>query len=256
MQKYTAKGLSDIAGVSVRTLHYYDKIGLLKPAIRTEARYRLYGENELLKLQQILFFKELDFPLKEILDILIDPEFDLIKALESHAQALVLKQKRISEMLNTIEKTMLNLKGKKMITDDELYDGFTKEETNKNRKETIEKYGVEALEKSEAYLKKLTKEQLEALKNEQKEIFKALFEISNQEPESKTVQLEVARHYKNTRKFWGTDGSSNSQWRDYKGLGELYITDERFTKIDGKVQPDFAIFLSKAMTYFANSQLK
>ncbi|MDO5968200.1 MerR family transcriptional regulator [Flavivirga aquimarina] len=256
MQKYTVQELSNIAGVSVRTLHYYDKIGLLKPAVRTEAKYRLYGKNELLRLQQILFFKELDFPLKEILNILSDSEFDLIEALESHGQELVLKQKRISEMLITIEKTMLDLKEKKMITDNELYDGFSKEEANKNRKEIIEKYGAKALEKSEAYLKKLTKEQFEALKNEQREIFKVLFEISNQEPESKVVQLEISRHYKNIRKFWGTDGSSNSQWRNYTGLGELYIADERFTKIDGKVQPDFAIFLSKAMTYFANTQLK
>ncbi|WP_020531924.1 MerR family transcriptional regulator [Flexithrix dorotheae] len=256
MQKYTAKGLSNLAGVSVRTLHYYDKIGLLKPAIRTEAKYRLYGGNELLRLQQILFFKELDFPLKEILKIINDPEFDLIKALESHEQALILKQKKISKMLDTIEKTMLNLKEKKMITDDELYNGFTKKEVSKNRKETIEKYGAEALEKSEAYLKKLTKEQFEALKNEQKEIFKTLFKISNQAPDSKEVQLEVARHYNNIRKFWGTVGTKNTQWKDYKGLGELYIADERFTIIDGKAQPDFAIFLSKAMTYFANSQLK
>ncbi|WP_025743843.1 MerR family transcriptional regulator [Aquimarina pacifica] len=256
MQKYSAKWLSNIAGVSIRTLHYYDKIGLLKPAIRTETKYRLYGENELLKLQQILFFKELDFSLKEILDILNDPEFDLIEALESHKYALVLKQKRISEMLNTIEKTIVNLKGKKMITDNELYDGFTKEEASKNRKEVIQKYGAEALKRSETYLKKLTKEQFEALKSEQKEIFKTLFEISNQDPESKSVQLEIARHYKNIRKFWGTDGSSDSQKKDYKGLGELYISDERFTKVEGEVQPDFAIFLSKAMTYFANSQLK
>ncbi|MEP1093742.1 MAG: MerR family transcriptional regulator [Cyclobacteriaceae bacterium] len=256
MQKYTAKGLSKIAGVSVRTLHHYDKIGLLKPAIRTEAGYRLYGENELLKLQQILFFKELDFPLKEILKILNDPQFDLMKALDSHAEGLVLKQRRISEMLNTIEKTMLNLKGIKMITDNELYNGFTKEEASKTRTETIEKYGAEALEKSETYLKKLSKEHLEALKSEQKEIFKSLFEISNHKPDDKVVQLQVARHYKNIRRFWGTDGSSNSQWRDYQGLGELYIADERFTKIDGKAQPDFALFLSKSMTYFANTQLK
>mgnify|MGYP000865807544 FL=1 len=110
MKKYSAKGLSKLAGVSVRTLHHYDEIGLLKPAIRTEAKYRLYGENELLKLQQILFFKELDFSLKEIIDILDDPDFDLTVALESHKQALISKQERISVMLNTIEKTVLNLK--------------------------------------------------------------------------------------------------------------------------------------------------
>ncbi len=256
MKKYSAKGLSKLAGVSVRTLHHYDEIGLLKPAIRTEARYRLYGENELLKLQQILFYKELDFSLKEITDILDDPDFDLIKAFESHKQDLISRQNRISLMLNTIDKTVLNLKGKKMITNEELYEGFSREKVKKIRSEAIEKYGEQKVEKSESYLKKLSKEQLEQLKNEQKEIVKNLFGFSDKDPESEIVQMEIARHYKNTRKFWGTDGSSLSQWKEYKGLGELYIADEHFTMIVGKTQPEFAIFLSKAMTYFANTQLK
>ncbi len=256
MKKYSAKGLSELAGVSVRTLHHYDKIGLLKPAIRTKAKYRLYGENELLKLQQILFFKELDFTLKEIVDILDKPDFDLIKVLESHKRALVLKQKRISIMLNTIEKTVLNLKGKKMITNKELYEGFSTENVTKIRDEAIEKYGEEKVLKSEAFLKKLSSEQIEQLKNEQKEIFKNLFDLSGKEPESEEVQMEIARHYRNTRKFWGTDGSSDSQWEEYKGLGELYISDERFTVINGNAQPEFARFLAKAIAHFTNLQLQ
>lgn len=256
MKKYSAKGLSKIAGVSVRTLHHYDEIGLLKPAIRTEAKYRLYGEDELLKLQQILFFKELDFPLKEIIDILDNPDFDVMKALKSHQQALISRQERISIMLNTIEKTVSNLKGKKMITDKELYEGFSKENVTKIRNEAIENYGLEKVETSENYLKKLSKEQLEQLKDEQMRIFRGLFELSDKDFKCDVVQIEISRHYKNIRKYWGTDGSSNTQWREYKGLGELYIADERFTMIDGKVQSEFARFLSNAMTYFANTQLK
>jgi DNA-binding transcriptional MerR regulator len=256
MKKYSAKGLSKIAGVSVRTLHHYDNIGLLKPAIRTEAKYRLYGENELFKLQQILFFKELDFSLKEIINILDNPDFDLLESLKCHKQALVLKQKKISIMLNTIEKTVLNLKEKKMITNEELYEGFSAEKVMKSKNETIQKYGEEKLVTSEIFLKKLSMEQLEQLKIEQKEIFNNLYNLSDKEPEIDIVQMEIARHYTNTRKFWGTFGSSDSQWEEYKGLGELYISDERFTMIDGIAQPEFARFLSKAMTCFANLQLK
>ena len=256
MKKYSAKDLSKLAGVSVRTLHHYDEIGLLKPAIRTEAKYRLYGENELLKLQQILFYKELDFSLKEIVEILDNPDFDLIKAFETHRQALISRQKKISVMLNTIEKTVSNLKGKKMIAGEELYEGFSTQQVTEVRNEAIEKYGEEKVTTSENYLKKLSKEQLEQLKNQQKEIFKNLFALLDKAPESEVVQMGIARHYKNTRTFWGTDGSSVSQWREYKGLGELYIADERFTLIDGKSHPQFAQFLSKAMTYFANTQLK
>lgn len=255
MKKYSAKGLSKLAGVSVRTLHHYDEIGLLKPAIRTEARYRLYGENELLKLQQILFYKELELSLNEIASILNDPDFDLIQALESHKQTLISKQKRISVMLNTIEKTVLDLKGKKMITHEELYEGFSPEQAKKIRKEATEKFGRDKVETSENYLKKLSKEQLDQLKDEQKNIFKNLFSLSEKDPESEVVQMEIARLYKNIRRFWGTDGSSDSQYKQYKGLGELYLADERYTLIDGKAQPEFAKFLSKAMTYFADTQL-
>lgn len=255
MQKYSAKELSELAGVSVRTLHHYDEIGLLKPAIRTEARYRLYGQNELLRLQQILFYKELNFSLKEITTFLDNPDFDLIKVLESHKKALVSKQEKIAEMLNTIDKTVLNLKGKKMITNDELYKGFPKGKASKIRNEAIEKFGKDKVEQSENFLKKLSKEELEQLKAEQKEIFKNLFNLFGNDPESEVVQLEIARHYKNTRTFWGTDGSSDSQWKQYKGLGELYIGDERFTMVDGKPQPEFAKFLAKAMAYFSDTQL-
>lgn len=252
MKKYSAKELSQLAGVSVRTLHHYDAIGLLKPFARTEAQYRLYGDEELLKLQQILFYKELDLSLKEITDVLNDPDFDVMTALEEHKQALALRQRRISVMLNTIEKTILNLKGKKMITNEELYEGFSTDVRN----EAIKMYGIDNVEVGEKYLKKLSKEQLEQLKSEQKEILNQLFALVDHEPEGDEVQLVVARHYKNIRKFWGTDGWADTQRKAYKGLGELYVADERFTSVNGLPQPIFAVFLSKAMAYFAQTQLR
>ncbi len=255
MKKYSAKALSKLAGVSVRTLHHYDKIGLLKPAIRTEARYRLYGENELLKLQQILFYKELDLPLKAIIDILEAPDFDIIEALEHHQKALISKQKKISVMLNTIEKTMLNLKEKKMITEEELYEGFPKEKRQQMRQEAIDKFGKDKVETSENYLKGLSKQQFEQLKEEQKNIFEQLFSVSKQDPESETVQLHIARHYENTMKFWGLGQSSDPLKQRYKGLGDLYLTDGRFTMVNGEAQPAFAEFLSKAMKHYADTQL-
>jgi len=85
---YTVSRLAKMAGVRVRTLHHYDAIGLLAPSARTEAGYRLYGERDLLRLQQILFFKELDVPLDEIRGILDAPGFDEIRALEDHRRRL------------------------------------------------------------------------------------------------------------------------------------------------------------------------
>src|SRR5262245_34738395 len=125
MEKYSVKKLARLAGVSVRTLHLYDQMGLLTPSVRTEARYRLYGQKELLRLQQILFYRELDLPLKEIGEILDDPAFDLAQALENHKVFLYEERERINKLIGTIDKTLDHLKNKTMLEVEELYDGLS-----------------------------------------------------------------------------------------------------------------------------------
>ena len=121
MENYSVKKLSDLAGVSVRTLHLYDEIGLLKPSVRTSAGYRLYGERELLRLQQVLFYKELDFSLQEIAAILDHPEFDVVpiiivtgissemqqKATEAGADAILIKPVSPSSLTDKIKELLL-----------------------------------------------------------------------------------------------------------------------------------------------------
>ncbi|PZR34935.1 MAG: MerR family transcriptional regulator [Azospira oryzae] len=256
MVSYSVKELSEIAGVSVRTLHLYDEIGLLKPSTRTEARYRLYGENELLRLQQILFYKELGISLEEIRSILDDPEFDLLQALESHKVALSQRKERVNTMLTTIDKTISQLKEKKMLKHEELYEGLPKEEAEALRKEAIEEYGMEQITRSENHLRKMSKTQLNKLKEEQKEIANALLSLMNSDYTRAEVQHQIALHYANIRNFWGTAGSSDKQANAYKCLGELYINDARFTTQNGHANPAFALFLSKAMTHFAENNLE
>lgn len=257
MSNYSVQKIAKLAGVSVRTLHLYDQIGLLKPSVRTEARYRLYGEKELLRLQQILFYKELDFPLKEIQVILDDPDFNLVEALLSHKESLKARIDRISILLETIDKTVNHLKtGTIMLKPEELYEGLAKETAEAYRTEATKKYGLEAVEHSEKAMGKMTKEQFETLKNELKENAGALFELKAEDPASIKVQKLIARHYEIIRIFWGTQGTSDKQADAYKGLGQLYVNDERFTMINGEPQPDYAVFLSKAMAYFADNRLK
>ena len=98
MKTYSISKLAGMAGVSIRTLHHYDHIGLLSPAARTAAGYRLYGETELLRLQQILFFKELDLPLSEVRSILHDPSFDQVQALQAHRSMLESQMERLSSL--------------------------------------------------------------------------------------------------------------------------------------------------------------
>jgi DNA-binding transcriptional MerR regulator len=242
--------MAQLAGVSVRTLHLYDQIGLLKPAVRTEANYRLYGEPELLRLQQILFFKEMDFSLQDIRTFLDSPDFDLIEALESHKTALKAKQERISMMIETVDKTLNTLKNNKMPKHEDLYEGFPKEQAKAYRKEAVGKYGKYAVEKSEQFLGKLTKAQILALKAEQEDITTQLRALMNEDATSPDVQAQIARHYANTRMFWGTAHSSDKQAEAYIGLGEMYTTDGRFYALNDEPQPEFTAFLSKAMRFF------
>jgi DNA-binding transcriptional MerR regulator len=257
MVTYSVKKLATLAGVSVRTLHLYDQVGLLKPSTRTTAGYRSYGEKELLKLQQILFYKELDFPLREIADILDSPDFDLVQALESHRSALQSRMSRISTMLTTIDKTITHLKNKSMLKHEELYAGLLKEKAEAWRKEAIEKWGPDAIERSEDHLHKIGISGREKLNSESKTVTEALAALVQEDPAAEKVQALIARHYACIRAYWGTANSADTQAAAaYRGLGQLYVSDPRFTLIDDKPAPEFALFLSKAMTHFAETKLK
>lgn len=255
MKPYPVKKLAKLAGVSVRTLHHYDRIGLLKPSIRTEAKYRLYGPDELHRLQQILFYKELDFSLDEIRAILDRPEFDRVMALESHRLALKARQERLATLLITIDKTILTLNGKRaMENNEELYEGFPKGAVY--RAEAVDKYGTQVVEESETNLRQLGKAGFEQLKADQQAISQTLADLVHQDPASVAVQQQIARHYTNIRGFWGASVCASKNMAEaYKGLAQLYIDDPRFTSQHGQANPEFAAFLQKAMVYFANTQL-
>lgn len=253
--RYTVKKLSEIAGVSVRTLHLYDEIDLLKPSVRTEAGYRLYGEPELLRLQQILFYKEFGFSLQQIANILDDPDFDLVEALESHKRELQARYDTIQRLLQTLDKTINKIKKTMKMSHEELYEGLPKETASEYRQQAIDEWGAEVVYRSERSLRNMDKRDFEALKEESKTVSTHLMALLKEDPTSPQVQKLIAAHYKVIRKFWGTDGSPDKQADAYAGLGELYVNDPRYTQFDGVSQPEFALFLSKAMQYFATTVL-
>ncbi len=153
--------LAEIAGVSVRTRHHYDQIGLLKPRIRSEAGYRMYGEAELLRLQQILFFKELDFPLKEIGAILDMPGFDVLEALNYHKKMIGEKLSRTSRLLKTIDTTIQKITEEKVMKDEEeLFEGFSKKQQEEFETEARERWGDDKVAESKARTKSWPKEKL------------------------------------------------------------------------------------------------
>lgn len=246
MKGYTVKQLAKVAGISVRTLHHYDVIGLLKPVARTEAGYRLYAEKELLRLQQILFYKELDFPLKEIIEILDNPDFDYINALTEHKKALSKRKAQLNQLLKTIDNTILKIKGEqKMITNDELYSGFPK--AKQYREEAIKAYGKEAIQHSENSLKKLSKEDFETLKKEGETITQSLIKVMHLPAKNSEVQQLIKQHYNHVVTMWGGAVPKEKQLAAYEGLAQLYVDDERFYEDAPK---GFSLFLKEAMLYF------
>ena len=153
--KMKVKEVADLVGISVRTLHHYDEIGLLAPSETTEAGYRLYSDDDLEKLQQILFFRELDFPLKKIKSILENPSFDKNEALQLHRKALLEKRSRLDQMIATIDKTIQFAKGEINMTNEEKFAGFDFSQ-NPYEEEARERWGDEAVDRSKAYIESMS----------------------------------------------------------------------------------------------------
>jgi DNA-binding transcriptional MerR regulator len=254
MQQYTVKKLAKMAGVSVRTLHHYDEIGLLTPSVRTDAGYRVYGEKELIRLQQILFYKELDFALRDIQELLDNPAFDNLLALQGHRKAIVARKNRLTVLLETIDKTILKLKGEQtMLTNEELYAGFNKNQADAIRQEAIEKYGNEMVETSENNLRKLSKEDFEKLKKQGEDIAAAIANLMHLSPYDDEVQAQIHLHYKHIVQMWGGAVPNENIPDVYRNLATLYVEDKRFY---ADAPTGFTEFLGKAIVHYTDTRLK
>lgn len=251
MTGYTVKQLSAMAGVSVRTLHHYDAIGLLAPEIRGESRYRYYGQTELLRLQQILFYRELEYPLKEIKQILDDPEFDLVESLEFHRKALKKRAGRLRQLLTTIDKTIVQLKNQtEMISEEDMYDGFSKEDVQEMRKEAIDAWGEDQVKAVEEKVKTMSKDEWKGVQSEGDAISRRLGEMMNLPPADKSVQQEIAKHHKHLCTFYEV-----SEER-YRALAKMYVEDDRFRKHYDAFAVGLSDFLEKAIEVYCDNGMK
>ncbi|RYD57891.1 MAG: MerR family transcriptional regulator [Sphingobacteriales bacterium] len=249
MDKFSVHQLAKMANISARTLHHYDEIGLLKPAFRADSGYRYYTKEELLRLQQILFYKELDLPLAEIQQILDEPEFDRLQALDHHKEQMRKKVQRYETLIRTIDKTILDLKNKqRMTTYEEMYEGFSKEQVDEYEKEVTERWGGERLEESKRNIQAMTKQEWGDLKAEGENINRSLAAIMDHSPTDADVQRLVARHHIMIGKFY------ECPYEVYRGLGNMYVADERFTATYDKYKPGLAVFLQKAIEHYCNER--
>ena len=245
---YTVKQLARLAGVTPRTLHYYDEIGLLHPAAYGENGYRYYGEDALLRLQQILFFRELDFSLEQIKAILDRPDFDLLHALEGHKRALLDRVERMTCLINTVDNTIKHIRGEIEMSQKDFYQGFDEEKQKRYAQQARERYGEEAWAK--------TKDWNAYSRDEKNEILAQMHEISDRiaanmsrGPESSEVQYWIDRWYKHINHYFYT-----CSLEIFEKLGHVYNEDPEFQATYEAVHPGLAAFMEKAMSHYCKVQ--
>jgi DNA-binding transcriptional MerR regulator len=247
---YSVKQLAKLAGVSVRTLHYYDEIGLLKPSSVGGNGYRYYEEEALLKLQQILFYRELELTLDEVKTVVGRPDFDVISALQSHREALQGRVKRLKRLLQTVDKTIDHLKGNETMSAKGLFEGFSEEEQEKYAKEAEQMYDPETVRASNRKWKATPPAQKEKILAEGKAIYTDLAKAMPKGATSAEVQAVVARWHQNMQNFW----SPNDE--QLLGLADLYNDDPRFKANYDKMHPKLAEFMREAVKVYVERRKK
>lgn len=251
--EYSIKELSELAGVSARTLRYYDEINLLKPLYISEAGYRYYGQEEVELLQQILFYRARGFDLKRIQKIIYQEDFDIMRALKEHLLELEEQKAHVDSLIRTVKQTILQVKGEYEMSDAERFEAFkervVRENEEKYGEEIREKYGDAEIDAAHSKILNMTEEDYERFQNLGKEIKKRLQEgvHSGIQPDSEEAKRIVILH-----KEW-----LGMTWKQYtkqahKGVASMYIADERFKAYYDQDVTGCAGLLESAVRYWVD----
>ena len=246
---YTVKALAGLAGVSTRTLRYYDQIGLLKPASRSPSGYRIYTETEADLLQEILFLKALDVGLDEIQELLSAPDDDRRKRLEQHREALVKQRADLDRLIANVDQTIEAMKGMRMMTAEEKFEGFKKDMIRRNEdtygKEIREKYGDQTVDEANETFQGLSKDAYHEAKALSDEILRQLdsaFLTGDPTGEEAMVLADTHKHW--LMHYW-----KSYDPRAHAGLAHMYTADDRFKAYYEK-QEGMTAFLRDAIVHY------
>jgi len=250
---YKVKKVAAISGVSVRTLHFYDEAGLLKPAYVAANGYRFYEEPQLLMLQQILFYRELGFELKQIKRILQQADFEKIAALKSHRKALLKNLDRTRRLIETIDKTIEHLKGRTKMKTQEMFVGFDPKEQARHERYLVDRFGEgmkQQIARSKAKVKGWTKADWEKSGVAFAQICRDLVSAmqQNQSTESPAAQDAIRRHFEWMKQFWTPNRES------YTGHSHL-IVDSELRKAYEAYHHKLPEFAAAAIREFAQREL-
>jgi len=252
--EYTIQKLSRLVGVTTRTLRYYDQIDILKPARINSSGYRIYGQKEVDRLQQIMFYRELDVRLETIKDILASDTFDKGSALRQHRVELLAKRDQLDLLIANVEKSINYQEGKVNMMDKEKFEGFKQKLVDDNEKkygkEIRENYGDEAVNTSNMSMMNMTKEQyeeFEKLSTDVIETFKKAYATGDPAGELAMEGADLHRRWLNFT--WG-----NYSKEAHAGVAQMYVDDERFTKFYDQHQPGLAKFLRDAVYIYTGME--
>lgn len=248
--EYTIQKLGRLAGVSTRTLRYYDEIGLLKPARTNSSGYRIYGQNEVDLLQQILFYRELDVPLEHIREIMHKPDFDGNEALREHRAKLLDRRVQLDALIASIDQTLAAREGRITMTDQDKFEGFKRELLEKNEEkygaEIREKYGEDTVNRSNELFGKMSEEQYKAMQQTEQEMFAALAEaLESGDPAGEAAQRAADLH-----KQWLGNTWTQYSKEAHAGLAQMYVDDERFKAYYDSKAEGLAVMLRDAILIY------
>lgn len=244
MTMFTIKQISQLAHVTPRTLRYYDQIGLLTPEEIGNNGYRYYSDASLLKLQQILFYRELEIPLEQIKEILGRQNFNLRAALEDHKLQLGKKIDRLNKLITTVDQTLKYIKGEEEMNKNVLFDAFNDEEQEKMEKEAMQMYDPETVKESFRKWKSYSTAEKQKIGDEGNAVYQGFVDVMSKGPDSPEAQACVQRWRDHMNYFWVPN---NEQ---LLGLADLYNDDPRFKKNFEKVHPDLAQFVREAVQIY------
>ncbi|MFS0557996.1 MerR family transcriptional regulator [Brevibacillus sp. 179-C9.3 HS] len=250
--EYTVQKLGLLAGVSTRTLRYYDEIDLLKPARINSSGYRIYRQPEVDRLQQILFYRELGVSLEEIKEILDSPTFDAKRALREHREKLLERRAQLDALIANVDMTLAQREGTITMSDKQKFEGFKQKLIDDNEaqygEEIRAKYGNDQIEKSNQKLKGMTEQEYATLEKLNAELHETLAQaFATGDPAHELAQKAADLHRQWLSFYW--DSYSKEA---HAGVAQMYVDDPRFTAYYDKEQPGVAEFLRDAVVIYTS----
>ncbi len=241
---YTVRQLAKLADVTPRTLHYYDEIGLLRPSTVGDNGYRYYDEAAALRLQQILFYRELALSLDETRELLERPDFDVAAALRQHRAALQAQMGRLSHLIQTVDKTILHLEGKIEMNTKDLFEGFDEATQARYEQEASEMYDPKLVSESSRRWQSYSAEDKARIMAEGGAVYLELAALLGREPGDAAVQAVITRWHQHVRSFYEPTPEI------LRGLGQAYAANPQFASFFQTIQPDLPDFMRRAIEHY------